>query len=168
MKSILKIGTAIVIAATSIWAADQHLGTKMPEYRGRVATLDPGAGTLSVVTSRSGDEHLVLVITPNTRFLRNGQYISPKGVKIGEEVSGDYGLTKDGKRVALTVYLGSRPYFKPSNQPSQLPVAKRIPGKPNLVYCPFDPSRRPIDVDGLPSGSKALDPLTQKVFIIGP
>src|SRR5438874_1197010 len=145
MKSILKIGTAIVIAATSIRAADQHPGGAMPQYRGRVATLDPSAGTLSLVTSRGGDEHLMLLITPNTRFLRNGQHITPKGVKIGEEVSGDYGFTKDGKRVALTAYLGRRPYFNPSNQPSQLPVAKRIPGKPDLVYSPFDPDRRPID-----------------------
>ena len=126
MKSIFRIGTAIVIAATSIWAAGQHPGVEMAHYKGRVATLDPGAGTLSLVTSGGRDEHLMLLITPNTRFLRKGEHISPKDVKIGEEISGDYGLTKDGKRVALTAYLGRRPYFNPA-APGR-PTHPRTPG----------------------------------------
>ena len=52
-----------------------------------------------------------------------------------------------------------------SNQP-QFPVAKAVPGKPGLVYNPFDPSGGLIDVKGYAPGSKVKDPDSQKIFIV--
>jgi len=52
-----------------------------------------------------------------------------------------------------------------SNQP-QFPVAKAVPGKPGLVYSPFDPKGGLIDVSGYASGSKVKDPDTQKIFVV--
>ncbi len=51
------------------------------------------------------------------------------------------------------------------NQP-QFPTAKPVPGKAGYVFSPFDPSGGYVDVTGYPSGSKAKDPYSQKVFIV--
>lgn len=51
------------------------------------------------------------------------------------------------------------------NQP-QFPVAKAVPGKPGLVYNPFDPNGSLIDVSGYASGSKVKDPDSQKIFVV--
>ncbi len=59
---------------------------------------------------------------------------------------------------------------KPANQPakSATPPAQEFPtgtfsGKPGRVVSPYAPHNA-LDVHGLPSGSLALDPTTQKVF----
>lgn len=53
-----------------------------------------------------------------------------------------------------------------TSQPTQFPTAKPVPGKPGYVFSPFDPSGGYVDVTGYPSGSKAKDPYSQKVFIV--
>jgi hypothetical protein len=52
-----------------------------------------------------------------------------------------------------------------SSQP-QFPVAKAVPGKPGLVYNPFDPKGGLIDVSGYAPGSKVKDPDSQKIFVV--
>lgn len=52
-----------------------------------------------------------------------------------------------------------------SNQP-QFPVAKAVPGKPGLVYSPFNPNGGLIDVSGYAPGSKVKDPDSQKIFVV--
>jgi PEGA domain len=67
------------------------------------------------------------------------------------------------------------PRVKPSSLPSPrtsssteptFPTAKAVPGKPGYVISPFDTKGRYIDVSGYPSGSKAKDPWTDKIFIV--
>jgi hypothetical protein len=41
-----------------------------------------------------------------------------------------------------------------------------VPGKPGLVYNPFDPNGGLIDVSGYASGSKVKDPDSQKIFVV--
>ena len=41
-----------------------------------------------------------------------------------------------------------------------------VPGKPGYVVSPFDTKGRYIDVSSYPSGSKAKDPWTDKIFIV--
>jgi hypothetical protein len=48
----------------------------------------------------------------------------------------------------------------------QFPVAQAVPGKPGLVYSPFNPNGALIDVSGYPPGSKVKDPDTQKIFVV--
>jgi hypothetical protein len=63
---------------------------------------------------------------------------------------------------------------KPSPPPSpraastkpQFPVARPVPGKPGLVYSPFNSNGALIDVSGYPPGSKVKDPDTQKIFVV--
>jgi hypothetical protein len=65
--------------------------------------------------------------------------------------------------------------IKPSSSPSPrtsssteptFPTAKAVPGKPGYVFSPFDPNGRYVDVSGYPSGSKAKDPWTDKIFVV--
>jgi hypothetical protein len=52
-----------------------------------------------------------------------------------------------------------------ANQP-QFPVAKAVPGRPGLVYNPFDSKGALIDVSGYAPGSKVKDPDSQKIFVV--
>jgi hypothetical protein len=68
----------------------------------------------------------------------------------------------------------TRTAAKPSPSPSlravskqpQFPVARAVPGKPGIVYNPFDPNGALIDVSGYPPGSKVKDPDSQKIFVV--
>jgi hypothetical protein len=53
-----------------------------------------------------------------------------------------------------------------ASNPTQFPVAKAVPGKPGLVYNPFDPNGGLIDVSGYSPGSKVKDPDSQKIFVV--
>ena len=57
------------------------------------------------------------------------------------------------------------PFTSSSTEP-MFPTAKAVPGKPGYVFSPFDARGRYIDVSGYPSGSKAKDPWTDKIFIV--
>ena len=49
---------------------------------------------------------------------------------------------------------------------SQFPVAKAVPGKPGLVFNPFNPNGGYTDVSGYAPGSKVKDPDSQKIFVV--
>ena len=53
----------------------------------------------------------------------------------------------------------------PAPSDSQFPIAKRVPNKPGFVFSPSEPSKY-VDVSGYPSGSKAKDPYSGKIFIV--
>jgi hypothetical protein len=50
--------------------------------------------------------------------------------------------------------------------PVQFPVAKPVPGKPGLVFNPFNSNGAYIDVSGYAPGSKVKDPDSQKIFVV--
>ena len=63
-----------------------------------------------------------------------------------------------------------RPPISPAEGPStspgsEFPIAKRVPNKPGFVFSPSDPSKY-VDVSGYPSGSKAKDPYSGKIFTV--
>ncbi len=79
------------------------------------------------------------------------------------------------RRGGASTTTKSSSQVKPSSSPSPLtsastepmfPTAKAVPGKPGYVFSPFDARGRYIDVSGYPSGSKAKDPWTDKIFIV--
>jgi hypothetical protein len=45
-------------------------------------------------------------------------------------------------------------------------VAKPVPGKPGLVFSPFNAGGGYIDVSGYAPGSKVKDPASQQIFIV--
>jgi hypothetical protein len=66
-----------------------------------------------------------------------------------------------GKPATKTKMVGVSP-----SPAAQFPVAKPVPGKPGLVFNPFNPSGGYIDVSGYASGSKVKDPDSQKIFVV--
>jgi hypothetical protein len=66
----------------------------------------------------------------------------------------------------------SKPSAKPSpsSQKSanatQFPVAKPVPGRPGLVFNPFNTSGGYIDVSGYAPGSKVKDPDSKQIFVV--
>ncbi|HCP92349.1 MAG TPA: hypothetical protein DIT76_09975 [Spartobacteria bacterium] len=65
---------------------------------------------------------------------------------------------------ALTKSKGSPP--RSAAAPPQFPTAKPVPGRPGLVFNPYDPNGGYIDVSGYTPGSKVKDPDSQKIFIV--
>ena len=52
-------------------------------------------------------------------------------------------------------------------KPAEFPVAKPDPNRPGFVYNPFDPTATHLlDVRGKASGTKAVDPVSGKTFIV--
>jgi hypothetical protein len=66
-----------------------------------------------------------------------------------------------GKSTTKTKMVGVSP-----SPAAQFPVAKPVPGKPGLVFNPFNPGGGYIDVSGYAPGSKVKDPDSQKIFIV--
>lgn len=47
---------------------------------------------------------------------------------------------------------------------SDMPSAKKVPGKPGFVYSPFSADQRIVDVTTVPAGTKVKCPYTMKIF----
>jgi hypothetical protein len=67
---------------------------------------------------------------------------------------------------------GNKPSPKPSPSTqksasaTQFPVAKPVPGRPGLVFNPFNANGGYIDVSGYAPGSKVKDPDSQQIFVV--
>lgn len=53
-----------------------------------------------------------------------------------------------------------------TQQPSDLPYGKPVPGKPGYVFSPYDKSGGYVDVSGYAPGQKVKDPYTGKIFLV--
>jgi hypothetical protein len=60
----------------------------------------------------------------------------------------------------------SSPSSPQSTSAGQFPVAKPVPGKPGLVFNPFNTSGGYIDVSGYAPGSKVKDPDSKRIFVV--
>ena len=70
-------------------------------------------------------------------------------------------------RVAASKPLAkSSPSSQKSANATQFPVAKPVPGRPGLVFNPFNSSGGYIDVSGYAPGSKVKDPDSQQIFVV--
>ena len=103
-------------------------------------TLAPNAdGQTAVVTATS-----LFMSNPGAAFRKIGNYEASTSVATSESTIG-----------------------AASQQPTEIPRAKPVPGRPGFVYNPFDPTAaRLLDVRGKPSGTKLKDPVSEKLFIV--
>jgi LysM repeat protein len=74
--------------------------------------------------------------------------------------------SKQPSRVASKPSAKPSPSSQKSASATQFPVAKAVPGRPGLVFNPFNASGGYIDVSGYAPGSKVKDPDSQKIFIV--
>ena len=80
--------------------------------------------------------------------------------------------SKQTSASASSRVAASKPSAKPSpsSQKSataaQFPVAKPVPGRPGLVFNPFNTSGGYIDVSGYAPGSKVKDPDSKQIFVV--
>lgn len=78
--------------------------------------------------------------------------------------------TRPGARPTARGVAGktAKPTASPAKTVSsvQFPVAKPVPGKPGLVFNPFNASAGYIDVSGYAPGSKVKDPETKQIFVV--
>ena len=73
---------------------------------------------------------------------------------------------QSASRVASSKPAKTPPAAQKPVSSSQFPVAKPVPGKPGLVYSPFNAGGGYIDVSGYAPGSKVKDPDSQKIFVV--
>jgi LysM repeat protein len=80
--------------------------------------------------------------------------------------------SKQTSASASSRVAASKPSAKPSpssQKPAsatQFPVAKPVPGRPGLVFNPFNTSGGYIDVSGYAPGSKVKDPDSKQIFVV--
>ena len=105
----------------------------------------------------------------------NSLYPNPVSVRLVPSRRSAAAVQRRGGSSSTTKSSSSALKAKPSSSPSPrtssstqatFPTAKAVPGKPGYVISPFDTKGRYIDVSGYPSGSKAKDPWTDKIFIV--
>jgi hypothetical protein len=147
---------------------------KSHRYRSKMRPVAGALVLLGMATSGCGTARDVAhVVTAPARLVHHESTRKPPQTTITSDVE------IPGQPVAATQTPSPRqsqntPKPKPSpsgspravsNQP-QFPVAKAVPGKPGLVYNPFDPNGGLIDVSGYAPGSKVKDPDSQKIFVV--
>jgi hypothetical protein len=109
------------------------------------------------------------VVTAPVRLVHRG---SEKPPQSSDVATPGHPVTATPTPTPRTAQAQAKPRSSPSappkvaSTPSPFPVAKAVPGKPGLVYNPFDPKGGLIDVSGYASGSKVKDPDSQKIFIV--
>lgn len=126
MKSLLKslfvaaVTTAFLTTAPlSVSAQDKEKGKdKAPEkgaekakgsgFTGKAAAIDKAAKTVKL----SGEKARVIQITATTKIAKDGKPATLDDLKEGEEVSGGYKMSADGKMEATSLNIGARPPAK--------------------------------------------------------
>ena len=75
-------------------------------------------------------------------------------------------MTSTKPRPSTTTTTKPSPPRTASTAQTEFPTAQPVPGRPGLVYNPFDPNGGYIDVSGYAPGSKVKDPDSKKIFIV--
>jgi hypothetical protein len=77
-------------------------------FTGKAAAIDKAAKTVKL----SGEKARVIQITATTKIAKDGKPATLDDLKEGEEVSGGYKMSADGKMEATSLNIGARPPAK--------------------------------------------------------
>jgi hypothetical protein len=142
-------------------ASDSELKSRRNEINRQIAEDDFG---LSFGLTR-----WVSHATEKNKVLKEKEQIDAELLR--RQRPANVGITRSS-HVAPNVTASStaNPPEPPSEGPSttatsEFPTAKPVPDKPGFVFSPSDPSKY-VDVSGYPSGSKAKDPYSGKIFTV--
>src|SRR5262249_9141459 len=107
---------------------------------------------------------------PETTREANASDVTHPGQPVAAPSPTATGRTASRKSAAPRA-ASSKASAKPSPSPqqpasAQFPVAKPVPGRPGLVFNPFNANGGYIDVSGYAPGSKVKDPDSQQIFIV--
>jgi hypothetical protein len=103
--------------------------------------------------------NLVLFITPETRFFKEGKYATSRDFKVGDEIHGTLKLGEADRHEAVRLYLGAAPKGKaPSGATKAKPAgkgAKKPAGKPAApsTETPAEKPATPPPADSTPSNA---------------
>jgi hypothetical protein len=157
-RAIVLVGILVAGCDTAhnVVVSSYHVATAPVRYARRHMESPP-TDTASTTTTTVSD-----VSTPG-RPVAETSPTAPSRVTARNSTSADSTSTRrpSGSKIA-----GAKPKPSPAPAAPQFPVAKVVPGKPGLVFNPFDAKGAYIDVSGYASGSKVKDPESQKIFIV--
>src|SRR5262245_6832989 len=142
-------------------ASDSELKSRRNEINRKIAEDDFG---LSFGLTR-----WVSHATEKNKTLKEKEQIDAELLR--RQRSANVGTTRSSHVAAnATTSSTNNPPEPPSEGPStpstsEFPIAKPVPNKPGFVFSPSDPSKY-VDVSGYPSGSKAKDPYSGKIFTV--
>ena len=86
--------------------------------------------------------------------------------RVGQRKSKQPSSSSSSRVAASKASAKPSPSSQKSASTTQFPVAKPVPGRPGLVFNPFNTSGGYIDVSGYAPGSKVKDPDSQKIFVV--
>jgi hypothetical protein len=109
--------------------------------------------------------------TANTSDVTNpGRPVATPSPTAGPRVASRKSKQQSATTPAGVAAKKASPKPSPSTQKSasatQFPVAKPVPGRPGLVFNPFNANGGYIDVSGYAPGSKVKDPDSQQIFVV--
>jgi hypothetical protein len=155
-RAIVLVG--IVVAgcdtAHNVVVSSYHVATAPVRYARRHMESPPTDTTSTTTTSD--------VSTPG-RPLAEISPTPPSRIAARNSISA---VSTSTRRPSGSKTAGAKSKPSPPSTAPQFPVAKAVPGKPGLVFNPFDAKGGYIDVSGYASGSKVKDPESQKIFIV--
>lgn len=158
--------TALGVVACALLFASCHTAKKVGVTTFRV--IDAPANYIR--HHIDGDEQTTTTTTTTTSDVTNpGQPVPVTAPPPRRTASQSRNATthSTGNRTA-SPQTSSSPASRTAQQQAQssFPTARPVPGKPGFVISPYDPNGGYVDVTGYPSGSKAKDPYSQKIFIV--
>lgn len=122
MKQILALVSAFIVIIT---ASAAEPASKAFPYHGKLASVDPAKMT---ITLEGKKQPRVILVTPSTKYTRDGKAVKLTDGKSGDPVGGLMIKNAEGQQQAVSVRFGPKPSSEPSKG-SAKPSGKQSPSK---------------------------------------
>ncbi|MBI1177024.1 hypothetical protein GC207_06245 [bacterium] len=122
-RSIFRMGIITIAAFMTIAVSAQSIPKSKPVNLPRrvISAVDMTNMTFTVTSKGT---NLVLFITSETRFFKDGKYAITQDFKVGDEIRGTMTVAEDNKHLAVRLYSGQTPKAPKSAKPAKKPASK--------------------------------------------